>query len=184
MTMPAAARQARVAFRATPDAEARLLLLIDAFSRRGTRPRTLEGRVKLAKLDFLLRYPVYAGRLLAQAGAPQEDIDEAAGEANPLEQRMVRYRYGPWDPAYYALLGSLIGRGLVEVVPLPRGFGYRTTERGQELAAAVAQDDSHRAVALRIALLRRWLDKQGSTLKNRIYEAIPEVSEAEWHTRL
>jgi len=184
VNVPATTRQARVAFRATPEAEARLLLLIDAFSRKRNGQRTLEGRVKLAKLDFLLRYPAYAARLLAHAGAPQHDIDAVAQEANPLEQRMVRYRYGPWDPAYYALLGSLIGRGLVEVVPLARGFGYRTTARGQQLAVALVADDSHALVAQRTSLLRKWLDKQSSTLKNWVYDAIPEVSEAEWHTPL
>src|SRR6266536_5285932 len=174
--MPPTARRTRVGFRATPEAEARLLLLIDAFSRVGTRPRTLEGRVKLAKLDFLLRYPTYAARLLAQAGAPQTAIEQATEEANPLEQRMVRYRYGPWDPAYYALLSGLIGRGLIEVVPLARGFGYRSTEHGQQLAVELVADDSHALVAQRTALLRKWLDKQGSTLKNWVYEAVPEVS--------
>ena len=30
---------------------------------------------------------------------------------------MMRYRYGPWDPSYFAVLGSLVGRELIEVVP-------------------------------------------------------------------
>ncbi len=43
-------------FVSTIDGEARLLLLIDAFSQGGS---TLQGRTKLAKLDFLLRYPAF-----------------------------------------------------------------------------------------------------------------------------
>ena len=41
-------------FQPSLDSEGRLLLLIAAFSRGN---RVLEGRTKLAKLDFLLRYP-------------------------------------------------------------------------------------------------------------------------------
>jgi hypothetical protein len=184
MTMPAPDWRVRAAFRATPEAAARLLLLIDAFSRSRNSARSLEGRIKLAKLDFLLRYPAYAARLLTRVHATDEEISDFTHEANPLEQRMVRYRYGPWDPAYYALLGSLIGRGLVEVVPFASGLGYRTTERGRQLAADLAEDDSHAPVKQQAALLRRRLDKSGTTLKNWIYEEVPEVSEAQWHTHL
>jgi hypothetical protein len=131
-----------------------------------------------------LRYPVYAARLLDRVGAPQHVIDQLGEDDSPLEQRMIRYRYGPWDPAYYALLGSLIGRGLIEVIPLSRGFGYRTTERGQLVAKRIGGDDSYANVVERATYLRRWLDKQGSTLKDWIYEEVPEVSKANWHAEL
>ena len=48
-------------FQPSLDGEARLLLLIEAFSRR---ENILEGRTKLAKLDFFLRYPIYFERAL------------------------------------------------------------------------------------------------------------------------
>ena len=53
-------------FLPTPEAEGRLLLLIDAFT---GATRSLEGRTKLAKLDFLLRYPNYLRRALAISSA-------------------------------------------------------------------------------------------------------------------
>jgi hypothetical protein len=46
-------------FRPSVEGEARLLILIDAFSRGRN---SLEGRLKLAKLDFLLRYPRFFRR--------------------------------------------------------------------------------------------------------------------------
>lgn len=103
---PTSSRRAR--YQASPEAEARVLLLIDAFSRRprGT-PRWLEGRVKLAKLDFLLRYPQHLARVLAAHGASDAEVAAIDSDDAPLEARMMRYRYGPWDPAYYAVLGSL-----------------------------------------------------------------------------
>ncbi|HVV77167.1 MAG TPA: hypothetical protein VHC43_14140 [Mycobacteriales bacterium] len=177
----------RERFRPTAEGEARLLCLIDGFSRVGQEPRrSLEGRVKLAKLDFLLRYPEYLQRILDTRGAPEAQVEAATIERNPIEQRMVRYRYGPWDPAYYALLGRLVGKGLVEVVPLPgkAGFGYRTTELGQRAAASLLNDESWSEIGRRITLLRRHLDLTGESLKTMVYSQIPEVSSASWNQAL
>jgi hypothetical protein len=173
-------------YRPTREAEARLLLLVDAFSRKsGGTLRTLEGRVKLAKLDFLLRYPHYLRRVLIDRGVAGADLVALDVDDAPLDARMVRYRYGPWDPAYFALLGSLIGRGLIEIVPLAgrNGFGYRTTPTGAELAAQLAQDESFDSMQVRVRLLRRYLDLSGGALKNAIYE-LPEVLDATWHQEL
>jgi len=181
----------RQRFRATPEAEARLLLLIDGFSRKsGGVPRSLEGRVKLAKLDFLVRYPRQLRRVLSARSLKDKDkvltsLDEASTDDAPFDARMVRYRYGPWDPAYYALLGALIGRQLVEMLPLPggTGFGYRTSSRGAELAAVLRDDESFAPIVARTALLRRHLDLNGETLKKLLYE-LSEVADASWHEEL
>ncbi|MEU2190879.1 hypothetical protein ACH49A_06475 [Micromonospora sediminicola] len=173
-------------YRPTREAEARLLLLVDTFSRKSGGPlRVLEGRVKLAKLDFLLRYPHYLRRVLIDRGVAAADLAVLDTDEAPLDTRMVRYRYGPWDPAYFALLGSLIGRGLIEVVPLAgrNGFGYRTTPNGAELAGQLKQDESFESMQVRLRLLRRHLDLSGGALKNAIYE-LPEVLDATWHQEL
>ena len=140
-------------FQPTDDGAARLLVLIDAFSRQGERARSLEGRTKLAKLDFLLRDPDKLERAMAHR-APRVEAPSDPDSDN-IERRMVRYRYGPWDPAYFALLGSLIGRGLVVVVPEVRGLGYRTTPSGQQVAADLASTNSWDSVVDRARLLRR-----------------------------
>jgi len=175
----------RQRFRSTPEAEARLLLLIDGFSRKaGDVPRTLEGRIKLAKLDFLLRYPRQMARVLERRNikdAVLAELRELSTDDAPFDARMVRYRYGPWDPAYYALLG----RDLVEMLPLPggTGFGYRTTTRGAGLAATLRDDEAFAPVVARTVLLRRHLDLSGSTLKGLLYE-LPDVADASWHEEL
>jgi hypothetical protein len=163
-----------------------LLLLIDTFSRkRGGAVRHLEGRVKLAKLDFLLRYPRHLRRVLLAHGAQADDLAAIDPDEAPLDARMMRYRYGPWDPSYYALLGSLIGRGLVEVTPLAgsTGFGYRTSATGAKLAADLQSDESFIHMTDRLKLLRRYLDKSGTTLKNYLYE-LPEIADANWREDL
>lgn len=176
----------RTRFRPSREAEARLLLLIDEFSRtaRGG-VRHLEGRVKLAKLDFLLRYPRHLRRVLLAHGATTDDVAVLDPDEAPLDARMMRYRYGPWDPAYYALLGSLVGRGLVIVTPLSgrSGFGYRTSALGARLAAGLKSDESFAPLIDRLRLLRRHLDKSGTTLKNYVYE-LGEIADATWREEL
>ena len=162
-------------FQPSLEGEGRLLLLIEAFSRGR---KVLEGRTKLAKLDFLLRYPSYCARAL-RIRRPELEGD-TEGPAPDLESRMVRYRFGPWDPAYYALLGRLIGKGLVQPTPFARGIGYRATEKGRAIAVAMAGEPAWVDTAKRIQLLRRYFDLSGTRLKKFIYEHFPEVTRATW----
>ena len=162
-------------FQPSLEGEARLLLLIEAFSRGS---RVLEGRTKLAKLDFFLRYPSYYSRAL-QIRRP-ELVDATDGPEPDLESRMVRYRFGPWDPSYYALLGRLIGKGLVRPAPFDRGIGFRSTDKGRALARAMGQEPAWVDTAERIKLLRQHFDLSGAYLKKFIYEHFPEVTQAKW----
>lgn len=162
--------------RAEPEGQARLLLLIDAFS---AGEDTLQGRVKLAKLDFLLRYPSFYRRALIARGRSVPGAPEV--DEHNIEHRMVRYRYGPWDPAYYALLGALLGRGLIETVPAGRYTGLRTTPLGSALAAELAGTPAWREVAERARKLRGiFRNHTGTWLKDFIYEQFPEVTQASW----
>ncbi len=169
----------RELFLPTVDGEARLLLLIDAFT---TESRALEGRVKLAKLDFFLRYPRFLLRALTIRGAP--DIGAETPASDNIENQMVRYRYGPWDPAYYAILGRLIGKGLVVTVPMKGGFAFKTSTTGREAARILAKTDVWKQTSHATRLLRKHLDLSGSRLKEFVYEHFPEVAGAEWGRRL
>lgn len=175
----------RTAYRATREAEARILLLIDGFSRKTNGPRTLEGRVKLAKLDFLLRYPRHLATILGSRGLKAAERESLDRQDSPLESRMMRYRYGPWDPSYFAVLGSLVGRRLIEVVPAEgtNALGYRTTTSGAALAEHLTEDGAFDDVIGRITLLRRHLDLTGESLKKMMYD-LPEVADATWHEEL
>jgi len=171
----------RSAFAGTLEGEARLLLLVDAFS---TGQGTLQGRTKLAKLDFLLRYPRFFERAMALRNVAASVARDEAGENN-IAQRMVRYRYGPWDPAYYALLGALLGRGLITTIPERNYLGFRVTPRGHEIAAELAESEAWEAVAQRAKLLKRAFPSQtGTFLKRWIYERFPEVTQAAWGEQL
>ena len=168
-------------FRPTAEGEARLLVLISAFS---GQQEGLQGRTKLAKLDFLLRYPEFLERALLHRGVDAEDAAEATSDRNPVEQRMVRFRYGPWDPSYFALLGSLIGRRLIEVIPYSRGLGYRATPDGQRLARELSLDPAWQQTKQRADLLKRHFNLTGATLKTMVYDLFPEVTDAAWRETL
>jgi len=164
-------------FQPTVEGEARLLLLIEAFSRK---THTLEGRTKLAKLDFFLRYPLYLQRALTIRNVPEvEQMDMLATQDN-IETRMVRYRYGPWDPAYYAILGRLIGKGLVESVPIGNGIGYKATEKGIKISHDLSQEPVWQDTIRRLDLLKKHINLSGNTLKKFIYRYFPEVTSATW----
>jgi len=168
-------------FQPTAESEVRLLLLIHAFS---GKTKALEGRTKLAKLDFFLRYPRFLKRAL-RIRNPQALLNhQIAEQGNDIENRMIRFRYGPWDPAYFAILGRLIGRGLIIPVPVPGGIGYKTTDAGTILSGKFSEAEPWKATALCAQLLRRNFDLSGTSLKEFIYEHFPEVAGANWGDRL
>jgi hypothetical protein len=81
-----------------------------------TDDKPLEGLTKLAKLDFLMRYPTFTDQLLRGLGADWElGTEPTDSEELAVESRMVRYKYGPWDDRYYPVLGTLVGLGLAAV---------------------------------------------------------------------
>jgi hypothetical protein len=163
-----------------PADEARLLLLIAHFSGNGG---SLEGRTKLAKLDFLLRYPRYLQRAL-EIRAPQAANKRDFASPETIAGKMVRNRFGPWDPAYYDLLGRLLSRGLITTVEFERGLGFRITDRGQELASRLRAAEPWQEIDAAAAVLKRHFDLQGTTLKNFVYKHFPEITKASWADEL
>jgi hypothetical protein len=168
-------------FQPTAEAEGRLLLLIDGFTGRS---RGLEGRTKLAKLDFFLRYPAFFRRALT-IRAPEFTWPSGAESDASIENRMIRFRYGPWDPAYFAILGRLIGKGLIQTVPAARGgLMFRTTQTGEAVAKSLRAEDAWVATHQLVLLLKSDFDLNGSSLKDFIYAHFPEVSDATWGERI
>lgn len=157
------------------ESEARLLLLIAAFGKKG-----IEGRTKLAKLDFFVRYPKYLSRALSIRAPQNRVMVQGLEDAGPIEARMIRYRYGPWDPSYFTLIGRLIGRGLIDVVPGKRALRYVASDDGLTVARDLTAYESWSATADRCDLVKKHFDLIGSNLKKFIYEHFPEVSSAKW----
>ena len=126
----------------------RILILLRAFGGRKSN-QALEGLTKLAKLDFLLRYPAYLERALAARGIATEPTKVQDYERNSVEALMVRYRYGPWDHRYRRFLNTLVGLGLVYVQTDKRTIVIRLTEEGQKAADALIDDPAYGAITAR-----------------------------------
>ena len=160
---------------AEPDLHAaRLLVLISAFSGPG-QAAAVEGLTKLAKLDFLLRYPVMLERALAAKGRSTYDVQLEEHERLSVESQMVRYRFGPWDHRYREFLNVLVGKGLVTVNVEGRKVVIALTERGYILALELSGSPEFQDYARRSRLLKRHFDVQATTLVRFIYETFPEV---------
>ena len=161
--------------------EARVLLLISQFT---TAKKGLAGLTKLAKLDFLLRYPTMLERLLPSGIATWPEGTAPTGpERLAVESRMTRYKYGPWDQRYYSILGSLAARGLIAYGGGARAE-FRVTPQGAAAATALAATPEWSVVGDRIKLLKKHFNKSGSALKSLIYDGLPDAVDRPWRTEI
>lgn len=152
----------------------RILVLVEAFSgKQGNQP--IEGLTKLAKLDFLLRYPTFLERALVARGATEAAASVQEFERNSVEAHMVRFRFGPWDHRYRRFLNVLIAKGMLKVETRGNTIVIYQTERGRAAATQLAREPEYAALRTRAALLKRHLDLKATTLMDFIYRTFPEV---------
>lgn len=152
--------------------QARLLLLLAGFT---DEEESFTGLTRLVKLDFLLRYPAMARRLLPPATEGAEGTKPTRDELLAVESRMIRYRYGPWDNRYYPMLGALVGRGMLRFTG-GRSFAVQVADIGRRVASQIAGQPEWERTAARVHVLREHLDFSGERLKNMIYEHLDEVA--------
>jgi hypothetical protein len=153
---------------------ARLLLLLNAFAG-DDGGGAVEGLTKLAKLDFLLRYPVMLDRALKAKGRTVREVQLEEHEQQSVESEMVRYRFGPWDHRYREFLNILIAKGLAIVSVEGRTVVITLTPQGRILAGQLAGDAVFEPYVRRSALLKRHFDMTATNLMRFIYDTFPEV---------
>lgn len=160
--------------------QARVLLLVHAVATTPGHSGKLDGLTKLAKLDFLLRYPALAPAVLDNLDPNDPRLRLAHQDTSApteVEAPMTRYKYGPWDDRYYAVIGALVGRGLVRYSKGRRGsVALAPTAQGRKLANDLTLSplwsvirDRSQAVAEASARMT------GSTLKDLIYERLADL---------
>lgn len=152
----------------------RLLLLLSAFSR-GDQHEAIQGLTKLAKLDFLFRYPALLERALAAKGRSISGVDLEEHERLSVESQMVRYRFGPWDHRYREFLNILVGKGLAQIRQEGRTVLIDITEAGRSCAAQLSNDAAFEPYVRRAAILKRHFDLTATNLMRFIYETFPEI---------
>lgn len=157
--------------------QARVLLLVESVSQRPGHSRKLDGLTKLAKLDFLVRYPGLAPTVLdgLRAEDPRLHLtDNERQDPATTDDPMVRYKYGPWDDRYYPVIGALVSRGLLRYVRGRRGsVALTATAAGSNLATELRGLTDWREIADRCDVVAEASDGlAGNALKNLIYERL------------
>jgi hypothetical protein len=154
--------------------EARILILLNAFTG-SDGIGSIDGLTKLAKLDFLLRYPVMLQRALVARNRSFQDVQLEDHERQNVESEMVRYRFGPWDHRYRAFLNFLVAKGLVTIIIEGRKVVISLTEPGREYANKLVSVTVFEPYARRSQLLKRHFDLTATNLMRFIYDTFPEI---------
>lgn len=158
---------------------ARLILLLNAASKQTDKP--MKGIMKLAKMDFLLRYPNCLCRALKAAGREAAAHKIPQDELNTIEARMIRFRYGPWDRRYRRWLGLLVSKGLAYTYLEGRTVNVKLTPKGKNVAAQLSALEEFRSIADRSKIVVTVFDIYSATrLKDFIYEVFPEIIDMQW----
>jgi hypothetical protein len=161
---------------------ARLLILLGTFVGKN-QTGSVEGLTKLAKLDFLLRYPTYLERALearkkviaAENIKPKEEAAVQEHERHSVESAMVRFKFGPWDHRYRRFLNLLIARGLATVTTEGRTYHISLTVAGIAKAQELMNLVDNKELSNRTRVIKRHFNIGGTSLKDFIYETFPEI---------
>lgn len=161
-----------------------LILLGSADARKSTQAtkvRAVEGITKLAKLDFLLRYPTCLERALKKLNRDSDEVHVQPRERTSIESKMVRFRYGPWDARYRRWLGLLAARGLISLGIHGNTVEIGLTDSGRALSKQLRCDPLFAEIARRSDITLRAVGGMSATkLKDFVYEAIPEIVDMKW----
>jgi hypothetical protein len=151
----------------------RLLLILKAMG--ADNPETpIAGLTKLAKLDFLLRYPMYLERALEARHVSTTSVGTKEHEQKSVESAMVRYRFGPWDGRYRRFLNILSAMGLTRVHVEGRTVIIGLTVQGLDIANQIAAAEPFEQIDKRAKLLKHF-NLTATNLMKFIYATFPEI---------
>lgn len=160
----------------------RVLMLV-AISGKWKGKKKIKGITKLAKMDFLLRYPNCLNVALEKEGKSlsQFEVVIQSHEKDTIESKMIRFRYGPWDGRYRRWISLLKAKGLVNVYTEGRTVIVESTDLGQEFVEALVESESHKEHYLRAtAVVKTFGGFSATKLMSFIYETFPELNNMRW----
>ena len=166
--------------------EARLLLLLKAAAGKEETAKPLEGIMKLAKMDFLLRYPNMLVRALNVIGVSKKSALAAAAaipeeDRDTIEAHMIRFRFGPWDPRYRRWLSILVAKQLATVCREGRTVKIQLSKKGMVLAEQLAEAEAFKPLAERAKVVNSAVGSMPSTkITAFVYKIAPEIINMKW----
>lgn len=144
---------------------ARILLLLRIC---GTAGR-IKGLTKIAKLDFLVRYPEFFNRIAAYLKAGTKS------ELRSQESSMVRLHYGPWDRRYYHTLAYLEARSLILVSKRDSAFIFELTALGKSAAMRLQAREEFSQLSEHMQQIKKvFKSYSGYGLKKLIYQVFKD----------
>lgn len=152
---------------------ARLLILLGVFG--GRNQSAVNGITKLVKLDFLLRYPTYLERALRTTENEPSDIQIKSYERDSVESKMIRYKYGPWDPKFRLYLSILLSKNLINVELRKNTIYIGINEDGHAIYKQLIDIKEFSDFNNRSIILKNNFNIGGTKLKDFIYETFPEI---------
>lgn len=160
----------------------RVLMLV-AISAKWNGKRKIKGITKLAKMDFLLRYPNCLNIAIEKEGKylSQFDVEIKDHEKDTIESKMIRFRYGPWDGRYRRWISLLKAKGFLDVYTEGRTVIVESTELGQKFVEDLYESESYKDQYLRAAAIVKTFGGFSATkLMEFIYETFPELNDMRW----
>lgn len=157
----------------------RLLFLLAEANKRST--KSIKGITKLAKLDFLLRYPNCLGRLLIYLNKDKNQAGIKDYEKTSIESKMVRFRYGPWDNRYRRWIGLLVSRGLAITFLEGRTVHIEITDLGVEVLKNLYNEQAFQDMTNRSSIIYKSVGSLSAVkLKDLVYKVFPEIISLKW----
>jgi hypothetical protein len=166
--------------------EARLLVLLRAAAGNAGAPKPMDGIMKLAKMDFLLRYPNMLARALEARASTKKSANKLAAaipeeDRDTVEARMIRFRFGPWDPRYRRWLSILVAKGMAHVFHEGRTVKVLLTEKGKNVAEQLATTEAFAPLAKRAKVVNFAVGDMAATkITAFVYQIAPELLDMKW----
>lgn len=154
---------------------ARLLILISVLTHQ-KHVKKVDGITKLAKLDFLLRYPVALKRALSRINVPADVIPMELHEWTSVESSMILFKYGPWDKRYRSFLAILESHSLLRIEKERETIFIEITNEGERIAEKLKTRNEFTTYAERSYVIWKYFEKMPAyKLEKLMSEIIPEL---------
>ena len=153
----------------------RLLILFSSYSTKHN--NYIVGTAKVAKLDFLVRYPTALAKAFQIEGRSIKTIQIKDFENDLVESAMIRYRFGPWDHGYWSVLSSLESLNLIQIAKINGVTCYKITKMGETVVSKIANypifDDYFRRSKLVVSTFGKLT---ATKLVKKTYNLRPELA--------
>ena len=163
---------------------ARLLILFSILSTKEY-GKTIVGLTKVAKLDFLLRYPTALEKAMEIENKPFKKVNVKNHEKTSVESKMIRFKFGPWDHRYWSFLSILSSKKLIKISKIGDTNIFQITEKGKKLSEDFIKNTEFDDYVNRSKLISTHFGKlTATTLMNKMYVLRPELKEMEYGEKI